>query len=378
MNSAQLPATVTECVTVDLGGRSYPILIGHSWLGTLGHTLRRQGVNHADAMVVTDPTVGGLYYATMLTSLTEAGFARVVRHDVPAGEENKNWGEFGRCCDALLKAFSQSAAEPLLINLGGGVIGDLGGFAAGVFRRGVSCVHVPTTLLSCVDSSVGGKVGVNHGGVKNIMGMFKQPKLVFIDLAVLQTLPAREVRSGVAEVIKYGAICDAELFTVLEENIEALLALEPGRLQQVVHRCCQLKGEIVRQDEFDEKGIRNALNFGHTIGHALEMAAEGELTHGEAISIGMVAATQIAVRLGKCHEAFARRLVSLLQRAGLPIAFTNSRIRCDDIVTIMQADKKFRAGKNCFVLPLRPGEGTQVKGVSAALINEVVSSCLAA
>jgi 3-dehydroquinate synthase len=224
----------------------------------------------------------------------------VVRHDIPAQEEGKNWEEFSRCCAALASSFPDTGAVPLVITLGGGVVGDLGGFAAGVFRRGVPFVQMPTTLLSAVDSSVGGKVGVNFGSVKNLMGIFNQPRLVFADLAMLRTLDPREIRSGVAEVIKYGAVCSAELFEELESGaLEKLLALDPQVLTEIVAQCCQLKADVVTQDEFDKKGIRNVLNFGHTIGHALEMAAEYRLKHGEAISIGMVAATRLSIALGK-------------------------------------------------------------------------------
>jgi 3-dehydroquinate synthase len=193
----------------------------------------------------------------------------------------------------------------LVFLLGGGVVGDLGGFAAAVFRRGVPFVQIPTTLLAAVDSSVGGKVAVNFGGVKNIMGAFNQPRLVFCDLALLKSLSPREIRSGASEVIKYGAVCSRALFEMLERGaLEMLLALDPETLTDVVAQCVRLKAEVVQRDEFDKKGIRNVLNFGHTIGHALELSADYALTHGEAISIGMVAATRLALALGKCDQSF--------------------------------------------------------------------------
>jgi len=276
----------------------------------------------------------------------------------------------------LLAAFPDTGSVPLVILLGGGVVGDLGGFAAGVFRRGVPFVQIPTTLLAAVDSSVGGKVAVNFGGVKNIMGIFNQPRLVVCDLELLRTLDPREVRSGTSEVIKYGAVCSASLFEQLESgDLEKLLAREPAVLTDIVAQCVALKARVVEQDEFDKKGIRNVLNFGHTIGHALELSAEYALTHGEAIAIGMIAATRLAVRLGVCAPAFLERLQPLIERAGLPVSFADQPGLFDRIVRAMQMDKKFRDGKNVFVLPTTVGAWQQVENVDWALVHEAVRSC---
>lgn len=369
MNSAR--------IEVDLGPRSYPIVIGGGLLTELGRTLRAHGLRQTDAFVVTNAQVGGLHFEKLRTALEAAEFRHVVRHDIPTSEEGKNWDEFSATCAALLKAFPEAGSIPLVILFGGGVVGDLGGFAAGVFRRGVPFVQVPTTLLAAVDSSVGGKVAVNFGGVKNIMGIFNQPRLVVCDLDLLATLDPRELRSGASEVIKYGGVCSAALFEQLERgDLEKLLALDPAVLTDIVAQCVALKARVVEQDEFDKKGIRNVLNFGHTIGHGLELSADYELTHGEAIAIGMIAAARLAVRLGVCPQSFLDRLQPLIERAGLPVSFADKPGLFDRVVRAMQMDKKFRDGKNVFVLPTAIGSWQQVENVDWAVVHEVVRSVL--
>jgi len=349
---------------VDLGPRRYPIVIGHGLLATLGQTLRAHGLRQNDAFIITNSQVGAWYFEPARASLEAVGFRQVVRHEIPATESGKSWEEFSGTCAALLAAFPDTGSVPLVILLGGGVVGDLGGFAAGVFRRGVPFVQIPTTLLAAVDSSVGGKVAVNFGGVKNIMGIFNQPRLVVCDLDLLRTLDPREVRSGTSEVIKYGAVCSAALFEQLERgDLEKLLAREPAVLNDVVAQCVTLKARVVEQDEFDKKGIRNVLNFGHTIGHALELSADYALTHGEAIAIGMIAATRLAIRVGVCPPSLLERLQPLIERAGLPISFPDHPGLFDRILRAMQMDKKFRDSKNVFVLPTAVGSWKQVENV---------------
>ena len=364
-------------VEVDLGPRSYPIVIGGGLLDTLGQTLRAHRLCQVNAFVITNSQVAALYFERLRIALEAEGFRRVVRHEIPTSEEGKNWDEFSKTCAALLAAFPDTGSVPLVILLGGGVVGDLGGFAAGVFRRGVPFVQIPTTLLAAVDSSVGGKVAVNFGGVKNIMGIFNQPRLVVCDLDLLRTLDPREIRSGTSEVIKYGAVCSATLFGHLERgDLEKLLALEPSVLADIVAQCVALKARVVEQDEFDKKGIRNVLNFGHTIGHALELSADYTLTHGEAIAIGMIAATRLAVRLGICQHAFLDRLQPLIERAGLPTSFPNQEGLFDRVVRAMQMDKKFRDGNNVFVLPTSVGSWQQAENVDWEVVYEVLRSVL--
>lgn len=363
-----------ETVEVDLGARRYDILIGDGILATLGQRIRESGLQSQAALVICDANTGPLYLETATRALAAAGFARIVPHGIPAGEVGKTWEEYARGCDALLRQFPDTGMIPVVVALGGGVVGDLAGFCAATFRRGVPLVQVPTTLLSAVDSSVGGKTGVNHGAVKNIMGAIYQPRLVMTDLALLHTLPPREVRSGLAEVIKYGAICRRTLFAYLEENMTALLALNPTPLRRVVAECCEIKAEVVHRDETDTGGVRIVLNFGHTLGHALEMAAGGELTHGEAVSIGMVAATRIGVKLGGVPGDYEARLLALLEAAGLPV--TAHGQDAAEVLRIMQSDKKFQDGQNRFVLPTALGEWRVAEDVDAAIVAEALDSVL--
>ena len=371
------PMNVTR-LEVDLGPRTYPIVIGNGLLNDIGESLRAQGLQQVNAFVITNPQVSALYFERLQAGLTSAGFQRVVRHEIPASEEGKNWEEFSATCAALLSAFPDTGSIPLVFLLGGGVVGDLGGFAAAVFRRGVPFVQLPTTLLAAVDSSVGGKVAVNFGGVKNIMGVFNQPRMVVCDLDLLRTLDPREVRSGTSEVIKYGAVCSAALFEQLERgDLEKLISLEGATVKDIVAQCVTLKARVVEQDEFDKKGVRNVLNFGHTIGHALELSVDYALTHGEAIAIGMIAAARLAVRLEVCEHAFLERLQPLIERAGLPTVFPEHPGLFDQIIRAMQMDKKFRDGKNVFVLPTGVGAWRQVENVDWALVHQAVRSVLA-
>ena len=365
-------------VDVELGPRSYPVRIGWDILSKAGELVREHGIQNREAFVITNGDVAALYLPALRGSLERAGFGRIAVHSIPATESGKNWEEFTKACAALLESFPDAISTPLVFLLGGGVVGDLGGFAAAVFRRGVPFVQVPTTLLSAVDSSVGGKVAVNFGGVKNIMGAFSQPRLVVCDLQTLSTLPAREVRSGTAEVIKYGAVCSAALFEHLEGGaLERLLQLEPETLVDITAQCVALKARVVERDELDKKGIRNVLNFGHTIGHALELSAEYALTHGEAISIGMTAAARIARELGRMSAEFERRLTELIRRAGLPESYPGHAGLFDRVLRAMQMDKKFRDGKNVFVLPTSIGNWEQRENVDWALVEEVVRAALA-
>jgi 3-dehydroquinate synthase len=367
----------------------------------LGELVRKQGLRQNNAFVITNPQVGGHYFDTVRESLTKAGFTRVVRHDIPASEEGKNWEEFTAACAGLLEAFPDTGASPLVFLLGGGVVGDLGGFAAAVFRRGVPFVQIPTSLLAAVDSSVGGKVAVNFGGVKNIMGVFSQPSLVVCDLSTLDTLGEREISSGAAEVIKYGAVCSAALFEELESGgLEQLLKLDSATLTSIVAQCVALKARVVEKDELDKKGIRNVLNFGHTIGHALELSVYNSgitdaeerrgaaLSHGEAIAIGMLAAARLARQLGMIDSSFETRLAKLVRTAGLPVSLSGFRQQrktpvedhpdlFDRVKRALLLDKKFRDGKNVFVLPAAVGSWEQRENVDWVLVDDAIRSALA-
>ena len=366
-----------KTLTVNLGPqKSYKILVSFGWLKELGQVLKKNGLMRADVMVFTSPHIGKLYFDVVEKSLSDAGFQKIARHNIPDGEKNKNMEEYQNCLEAMAKEFPDPGSAPLVINLGGGVVGDLGGFAAGTFNRGLPYVQIPTSLLGCVDCGVGGKVGVNFQNIKNIIGMFYQPKLVFADLALLRTLDIREIRSGTAEVIKYSVVCDATLNEYLNDHIEELIELRPPVLSHVVAECYRIKSEVVAKDEKDSKGVRIVLNFGHTVGHALEMAANYKMTHGEAISIGMVAATMIAVKLGVCSSDVLENLKQILTRAGLPISAASWRVSSKEIMSNMQHDKKFSEGKNRFVLPTSIGNWKAVTDIDHELIRKTVDEVI--
>ena len=365
-----------ESTRVGLGDRSYDIMVGSGTLRDLGQELRERGLAR-DAMVFTSPRIGGLYYDRLRASLEEGGFVRIGRHDIPDGEQHKGVHEWERASAALADFAPASQAHPLVVNLGGGVVGDLGGFAAGTFRRGVPHIMVTTTLLADVDCGVGGKVGFNFHGAKNQIGMFHQPKLVYMDLDLLKTLDQEEVQSGTAEVIKYGAVYSRAIFEFLEENIEGLVSLEEPVVRRVVRDCCRIKAKIVHEDERDNKGVRVVLNFGHTIGHALEGAAEYRLTHGEAVAVGMIAATRLGIRLGTCSEAVLERLQALIQRAGLRESAFDLGVGTEQVLDAMRHDKKFIGGVNRFVLPTEIGGWCDRQDIPQALVHDAVQSCVA-
>jgi 3-dehydroquinate synthase len=333
---------------IDLGARSYPIVIGSGLLGDAalvnGHVAAR------DVMIVTNETVGPLYRSPLEGAL--AG-KRVRAVTLPDGEQFKTLATLGRVLDALVEArFNRDAC---VVALGGGVVGDLAGFAAACYQRGVDFVQVPTTLLAQVDSSVGGKTGVNHPGGKNLIGAFHQPRAVLTDLETLRTLPPRELRAGLAEVIKYGLIDDPSFLGWLEHNVAALLALDADALAHAVRRSCEIKARIVASDE-REQGVRALLNLGHTFGHAIEAAAGyGEWLHGEAVAAGMLLASDLSARLGWIEAADVARVRDLLRRAGLPVSAPP--IGAARALDLMGMDKKVQQGRIRLVLLRRLGEG---------------------
>ena len=336
-----------EPLRIELGDRSYPIVIGAGLLGD--GQLVGSHVHARDVLVVTNVTIGPLYLATMLAGL--AG-KRVRSLELPDGEQFKTLETLGRVFDALVEArLNRDAA---IVALGGGVIGDLAGFAAACYQRGIDFVQVPTTLLAQVDSSVGGKTGVNHPGGKNLIGAFHQPRAVLADLATLRTLPPRELRAGLAEVIKYGLIDDAEFLDWLERHLEALLALDPGALADAVRRSCEIKARIVAVDE-REQGPRALLNFGHTFGHAIETASGyGEWLHGEAVAMGMLLAADMSRHLGWLTAEDVERVRELLRRAGLPTRAPAVGARRAH--ELMGMDKKVLQGRIRLVLLRRLGQ----------------------
>ena len=358
-----------KMIRVSLAARSYDIVIGTEVRHQLGARCQALGLGQRCA-VITDSKVVKHYAKETLTNLREAGFEPVVI-TVPAGETAKSLRNVGRCFDQL--AAHRLERKSFVVALGGGVVGDLAGFVAATYLRGVPFVQVPTTLLSQVDSSVGGKVGVNLAAGKNLVGAFYQPRLVLCDLATLKTLPPWEFRAGLAEVIKYGIIFDATLFARLERDLPKLLKLETKTLGEVIARCCDIKAKVVGQDE-TESGLRAILNFGHTIGHALEAISRyGKYLHGEAISIGQIAAAELSTVLAGLPPADAERITDLFRRAGLPTSVQLNKRELEKLLAAMRLDKKVSGGEIKFVLARRIGEVAWGQSVPEDLIRSTLS-----
>jgi 3-dehydroquinate synthase len=334
-----------ETISVNLGPRSYQILIGAGLLEELGRLLRQYHPATQRVALVTDSIVGKLYKEKVADILTQAGFSPWVV-EIPAGEEHKNLAWLAFLYDKLVEGRIERRSP--LIALGGGVIGDLAGLAAATFQRGLPFIQIPTTLLAQVDSSVGGKTAINHPSGKNLIGVFYQPRLVVLDVDTLKTLPRREFIAGVAEVIKYGVILNPELFSLLEENLSALLRLDPDLLTTVVKTCCQLKALVVEEDE-TEGDYRAILNFGHTLGHAIESATGYKrFLHGEAVAIGMVFAAHLSSKRGHCHVQIKERICRLVKKAGLPV-IVPKELKDEHLLRSMAIDKKASGGKIKFV-----------------------------
>ncbi|MBO8137631.1 MAG: 3-dehydroquinate synthase [Desulfotomaculum sp.] len=330
---------------VNLSGRSYEIIIGPGLLQHAGTFLQSLNTSKK-VLLVSDSNVMGLYGKAVQGSLQKAGFT-VVRAEVPGSEKAKSLEQAAGLYDIMFEAGLDRKSP--VIALGGGVVGDLAGFAAATYMRGVPFIQVPTTLLAQVDSSVGGKVAVNHPRGKNIIGAFYQPRMVLTDTLTLSTLEKRELLSGLAEVIKAAVIKNAEFFNWLEENLEPVLRLEPPALKYVIETSCRIKAQVVEEDE-KEEGVRAVLNFGHTVGHAVEvLAGYGEYRHGEAVAIGMAAEACLARELELVPDGVVQRIKKLLKRAGLPYQVP-SQIAEEDILSRMYKDKKTQEGKLTFAL----------------------------
>jgi 3-dehydroquinate synthase len=350
---------------VALGERSYPIFIGESLLGD--GALLNHHLGARDVLLVSNTTVGPLYADGVRRAL---GDRRVVDVRIPDGEQFKTMEYVSRVLDVLVaNRFSRDA---LLLALGGGVVGDLAGFSAACYQRGVAFAQLPTTLLAQVDSSVGGKTGVNHPGGKNLIGAFHQPRAVFADTSTLRTLPPRELKAGLAEVVKYGLVFDAQFLEWIEAHVDALLALDPAALAHAIHRSCELKAEVVRRDE-RETGERALLNLGHTFGHAIETATGyTQWLHGEAVATGMVIATDMSARLGMLQKSDVQRVRDLLTRIGLPVEAP--RFGAQRALQFMSVDKKVKAGRIRLVLLEKLGKAR----FTADYSDDVLSGTLAA
>jgi 3-dehydroquinate synthase len=355
-------------LTVALGDRSYPIHIGHGLLGRTGELL--PAGHYARAIIISNPTIAAHHLAPLQQALTRSG----MRNDavlVPDGESHKDWATLYSIHTRLIEMGAERSS--LLIALGGGVVGDIAGFAAATYQRGMPIVQMPTTLLAQVDSSVGGKTAVNHPLGKNMIGAFYQPSAVIIDTATLATLPRRELAAGAAEVIKHGAACDANFFAWLESTVDRLLERDPDAVAHAIAESCRIKVAIVAADE-REAGERAILNFGHTFGHAIEAAAgyDGSWLHGEAVAAGMVLAAELSSRVAALPAVDARRVRALVARAGLPVRAP--ALGADRYLELMARDKKVKAGGLRFVVLDALGRAKLRSDIGSAVIAEVLTA----
>jgi 3-dehydroquinate synthase len=355
-----------QTITVGLGDRSYPIFIEDGIMVNVGADIARRNIASRYA-VIADDYVASLYGATLMKSLAEAGVVAELL-TFPRGEASKNLQVFAELSSKLAQIGMDRKSA--LIALGGGVTGDLTGFLAASYMRGIPFVQIPTTLLAQVDSSVGGKTGVDIPEGKNLVGAFYQPKAVYIDTAVLTTLPIAEYLGGIAEVIKYGVIWDLEFYVFLERNLDAILGLQPAIIQEMVTICCRTKAAVVAEDE-RESDLRRILNFGHTIGHAVEAASDFSIIHGHAVAIGMVAALRLSVLLGLCKRKEAGRVATLIHAFGLPTEIPADMDR-ERIKSYIKTDKKSVAGSVSYVLPTTIGKVIITNEVSEEQIDEIL------
>ena len=366
-------SNLVETVRIDLADRSYDIVIGEN---LFDQALTYQNLPKASAaLIVSNTTIAPLYEAALKQALS-GHYKTIHTVHLPDGEAHKDWVTLNLIFDALLGHACDR--KTVLFALGGGVVGDMTGFAAASFMRGVPFVQVPTTLLAQVDSSVGGKTAINHPMGKNMIGAFYQPQRVVCDLSVLKTLPAREISAGLAEIIKYGPIADMPFFEWIDAHIDALRACEPKAMAHAVRKSCEIKAHVVGQDE-REAGLRAILNFGHTFGHAIEAGlGYGEWLHGEAVGCGMVMAAHLSQAMGLIDEPFVQRLTGLIARAGLPTTgpVLNDKDNAGQYLALMLHDKKSVAGDIQFVLIEGPGKA-RVSAAPEAMVRAVIDRCCA-
>lgn len=358
-------------IPVPLPQNPYQIVIAANSIANVGQHLKPLQLGK-EILLVSNPEIFDFYGQIVQESLLQAGYSVIV-HFIPAGESYKTLDSIAQIYDKAVK--NRLERSSTFVALGGGVIGDMTGFAAATWLRGVHFVQIPTTLLAMVDAAIGGKTGVNHPQGKNLIGAFYQPRLVYIDPLVLKTLPEREFRAGMAEVIKYGVIWDQDLFEQLETtaDLSYLEALPDRLLETIITRSCQAKVDVVTQDE-KEAGLRAILNYGHTLGHAVEsLTGYSQINHGEAVGIGMVAAGEIAVKMGLWSQTDCDRTLSLIEKTGLPTKIP-TELKLEAILNTLQTDKKVKAGKVRFILPTAIGEVMVSDDVTSEILESVLGS----
>ncbi len=355
-----------DVVKLDLGAKSYPIYIGSGLMAD--ESILPAHIEGQQVCVISNTTIGPIYSKKLRLQLADHSVDYL---ELPDGEQYKNLDTLNRIISYLLE--NRHERSTTLVALGGGVIGDITGFAAACYLRGVNFIQIPTSLLAQVDSSVGGKTGVNHSLGKNMIGAFKQPECVLIDIDTLSTLPDRELQAGMAEVIKYGAVRDFEFIEWLEENLDQIQSLEPATMRNLVKRNCKIKAEVVSADE-KENRVRAILNLGHTYGHAIENAmGYGNWLHGEAVAVGSVMAADLSFRLGLLKASECQRFKALIKAAGLPVC-PPEQITPDQFVELMQIDKKARRGEIRFVLLDGLGKAILVDRVDSDLLQQTLSA----
>jgi len=354
-------------VKVRLGSNSYEVHIGSGILSQTGRELKERGFV-GRLVIITNPTVNSLHGDALQRSLTTEGFT-VITLPVPDGEEQKSLETAGKLYHELANAYAERTTP--ILALGGGVIGDLAGFVAATYLRGVPLIQIPTTLLAQVDSSIGGKVAVDHGQLKNEIGTFYQPRLVISDINTLKTLDPKTLGNGLAEVIKYGVIWDKGLLTYLEKNLDKVKSCDESELEETIFRSAKIKAEVVAKDERD-LGLRAILNYGHTIGHAIESVSNFKVGHGEAVAIGMLAAARISNKMGTLNQGELARLENLIKKAGLPTRFPDLEVA--ELIQAIKHDKKVLRGKVRFVLPESLGKVFITDEVSLSLVEQILVS----
>jgi len=365
-------AEAFDSVKVELGERSYEVIVGKEILDEVGNFIKEK-VRGNSAFVITSKTIKQLYGKRLIHSLRRSGY-EVEIFSVKDGEKGKDINYYMAAIKSLSRFDEPIERVVFVINFGGGVVGDLGGFVAGTYRRGIPYVQIPTSLLAMADSGIGGKTGIDfvtgRKKIKNKIGVIHQPSLVMCDISLLQTLPQKELVNGLSEVIKHGAIRSVELFSFIEDNLEKILNRDMEAIFRAVSLSYRIKAEIVSLDERETLGIRSLLNYGHTVGHAVESASNMRYLHGEAVAIGMVCANDIAVRLGLLEKSVAERIENLLARSGLPVKIKGLKIR--SIIDALKHDKKFM-GKPRMVLLKNLGEAEVVDGIPLELIEEAIA-----
>lgn len=357
----------TRTVKVKLDLRSYDVIVGRNIISFLGKILKEKKL-FKYAFIITNQRISSLYSKFIRETLERSGF-KFKFSKIPDTEKSKSFDQVKKLLKEII-LFGRKR-DVFIVALGGGVVGDISGFLASIYKRGIPYIQIPTTLLSQIDSGIGGKTGIDLPFAKNMVGTFYQPRFVFSDPSFLSTLSKREIRSGLAEAIKYGVIKDRGLFEFIERNYSNLINLDLNLLERLVYFCSKIKAEIVSRDEKEEKGIRTHLNFGHTIGHAIEAASKfSKYSHGEAISIGMICASLISHYLGLLDRDSLNRIENILSLVGLPVNLRG--LKLEDILKAQSFDKKIISGRNRFVLPTKIGKVIIYKNVPLNLIRRVI------